>query len=143
MAILPECPGLKVGVFAQGRQMQEYDDDEDPSPKAITKYIEAQSGTNFNVVARFKRPFSTRYDVMMRVIIDGKSMAKWHCKRAQLANKVVECDGIRRERHGEWVKQNFSFAELEIGKHYWHDFRLEHTDKFCSGRGPWTCSQHH
>jgi hypothetical protein len=61
--------------------MQEYDNDEDLLLKAITKYIEAQSCASFNVVATFKRPFLTRYDVMMRVIVDGKSMAKWYCKR--------------------------------------------------------------
>jgi hypothetical protein len=102
MAILPECPGLKVEVFVQGRHMQEYDDnEEDPSPKMVTKFVEAQSGANFSVVATFKPPFSAQHDVMMRVIIDGKPMAKWLCRQEQLPNKVVECDGIRRERHGE------------------------------------------
>jgi hypothetical protein len=117
MAVLPECPGLRVEVLTQGRPLQEYDDDEeDLSPKVVTKYVEALSGAKFNVIAAFQPPFATQHDVMMRVIIDGKSMAKWHCEREQFPNKVVECDGIRRERHGEWVKQNFCFAELDIGK---------------------------
>jgi hypothetical protein len=132
MAILPDCPGLKVHVFVQGRHVQEYDDDneEDPPPKAVTKYVEAQSGANFSVVATFKAPFSTQHDVMMRVTIDGKNMAKWLCRRRELSNKVVECEGIRRETQEGWVKQRFCFAELDIGRQYWRSLALARTNKF-------------
>jgi hypothetical protein len=131
MTILPECPGLKVQVFVQGRHAQEYDDnEEDPSLNAVTKYVEAQSGANFSVVATFKAPFSTQHDVMMRVIIDGKPMAKWLCRRRELSNKVVQCEGIRRETQEGWVKQSFCFAELEIGRQYWRSVALVCTNKF-------------
>jgi hypothetical protein len=64
MAILSECPGLEVQVLAQSRHMQEYnEDEEDPSPKAVSKFVEAQSGVNFSVDATFKPLFSAQYDV--------------------------------------------------------------------------------
>jgi hypothetical protein len=68
---------------------------------------------------------------MMRVIIDGKSMAKWWlCRREQFFNKAIECEGIRRETQEGWVKQRFCFAELDIGRQYWRHLALARTNKF-------------
>ncbi|KAL7776609.1 hypothetical protein CFE70_007027 [Pyrenophora teres f. teres 0-1] len=46
MAILSEYPGLEVAFIVHGQRLEEYDDDDEPLPKTVTKYIEAQPGAN-------------------------------------------------------------------------------------------------
>lgn len=116
MAILSEYPGLDVAVVVHDQRLQEYDDDDEPSPTTVTKYIEAQSGANFAIATSFKPPFPTHYDVMAKLYIDGKRMSKWHCRREQLFDREYKKDNICWQQHGEWFKQKFCFAELNIGK---------------------------
>ena len=87
MAVLSEYPGLDVAFIVHGQRLQEYDDDDEPSPKTVTKYIEAQSGANFAIATSFKPPFPTRYVVMGRLYIDGKRMSKWYCEREQFFDR--------------------------------------------------------
>ena len=116
MVISPEYPGLEVKVCVVGQQLHEYDD-EDATLKTITKYIEARSDCKFVVTAIFRPPFSTRYHVRAQLSIDGVSVAKTFCKREKLLQKQIEMSGHRSQRNGEWVKQDFCFAKLNIGKY--------------------------
>ncbi|CAN9285288.1 hypothetical protein CC77DRAFT_1096792 [Alternaria alternata] len=113
MVISPEYPGLEVKVCVVGQQLHEYDD-EDATLKTITKYIEARSDCKFVVTAIFRPPFSTRYHVRAQLSIDGVSVAKTFCEREKLLQKQIEMSGHRSQRNGEWVKQDFCFAKLNI-----------------------------
>ncbi|CAN9254227.1 unnamed protein product [Alternaria alternata] len=117
MVISPEYLGLEVKVCVGGQQLHEYDDDEDATLKTITKYIEARSDCKFVVTAIFRPPFSTRYHVRAQLSIDGVSVAKTFCEREKLLQKQIEMSGHRPQRNGEWVKQDFCFAKLNIGKY--------------------------
>ncbi|KAB2108815.1 hypothetical protein AG0111_0g3373 [Alternaria gaisen] len=117
MVISPEYPGLEVKVCVGGQQLHEYDDDEDATLKTITKYIEARSDCKFVVAATFRPPFSTRYHVRAQLSIDGVSVAKTFCEREKLLQKQIEMSGHRSQRNGEWIKQDFCFAKLNIGKY--------------------------
>ncbi|RII14314.1 hypothetical protein CUC08_Gglean003893 [Alternaria sp. MG1] len=114
MVISPEYPGLEVKVCVGGQQLHEYDDDEDATLKTITKYIEARSDCKFMVTAIFRPPFLTRYHVRAQLSIDGVSVAKTFCEREKLLQKQIEMSGHRSQRNGEWVKQDFCFAKLNI-----------------------------
>ena len=116
MAISPEYPGLEVKIFFRGQQLHEYDD-EDPVPKTTTKYIEARSDSKFVVATTFRPPFSTRYHVRAHLSIDGVSMTKWFSDREDLFQKPFQTSGLRWQQDGEWVKQEFCFAKLNIGKY--------------------------
>ncbi|KNG52249.1 hypothetical protein TW65_00717 [Stemphylium lycopersici] len=116
MVVSPTHPGLEVAVLVRGRPLQEYDDDsdEDPAPNTTTKYVEAKTGASFALSAQFKPPFPTRYDVLMRLSIDGKPMAKWYCPREKLYDDVQKKEVVRWQRDGKWMKQKFCFSELDI-----------------------------
>jgi hypothetical protein len=47
MAIHPDFPGLKAEVIVNGAPLKEYDDDEKPQPKMLTKYVEVSSNDCF------------------------------------------------------------------------------------------------
>ncbi|KAF7447615.1 hypothetical protein A1F99_069790 [Pyrenophora tritici-repentis] len=113
MAILSE-PGIEVAVIVNGQRLEEYDDDEEPRPKTVTKYIEAQSGTEFAIATSFKPPFPTQCDIKTCLYIDGKIMESWRCKHHQLLGKTFLKDYIYSQQDRECVKQKFYFAELEI-----------------------------
>jgi hypothetical protein len=70
MAICDDYPGLKVEVLVDSRPLTEYDDDE-ATPRTISKYIEGRSGKEFALRITFAHPFPTKYGVETRVSIDG------------------------------------------------------------------------
>ncbi|KAI1510757.1 hypothetical protein KJE20_08180 [Pyrenophora tritici-repentis] len=98
MAILSE-PGIEVAVIVNGQRLEEYDDDEEPRPKTVTKYIEAQSGTEFAIATSFKPPFPTQCDIKTCLYIDGKIMESWRCKHHQLLGKTFLKDYIYSQQH--------------------------------------------
>ena len=117
MAIHPEFPGLEVKVCVKGQPLHEYDDDKIPEPNTTTKYIEARSGKSFSIITEFKTPFPAQYDVLARISIDGVMMDIKIRKRDELFqgwkfNTYRSCQG------GEYVKQKFTFAKLNISKYY-------------------------
>jgi len=117
MAIIPEHPGLEVKICVRGQQLHEYDDDDKATAlKTITKYIEARSGEKFSIVADYKPPFPDQYGVLARVCIDGVEM-NWILKRDELS-QGRKFNSYRSYQGGEWVRQRFTFAKLNIRKYY-------------------------
>jgi hypothetical protein len=116
MAIFDACPGIDVKVTVRGQPLQEYDDDDSPAPKTYTKYIEARSGEEFAISAAFTNPFPDQYDIAMHLNIDGVKMATWYRKRDKLFHKALAKNCIHFQQDGEWMKQKFCFAALDIGK---------------------------
>jgi hypothetical protein len=73
MAVLQDCPGLRVGVYVNKVPLQEYSDDEqEPTPKTTTKYVESQSGKEFYLKYFFAPPFPVQHGVEVRMVIDGE-----------------------------------------------------------------------
>ena len=116
MAIFSEYPGLEVKICVRGQQLPEYDDDEDPPLKTTTKYIEARSDSKFVVVTTLLPPFPNRYHVRAYLSIDGVSMRDHFYDREQLFQRPSHMSGLHRQQDGEWVKENFRFAKLNVGK---------------------------
>lgn len=75
MAILPDCPGIKVEVVVDGTALTEYDDTENGTHLEATastvKYVEATTGANFLVRVSIDPGFKTLWDVRTVVKIDG------------------------------------------------------------------------
>jgi len=118
MAIHPEFPGLEVKVCVQGQPLQEYDDDKIPEPNTTTKYIEARSDEIFSIVTVFKPPFQNQYDMCVRTFIDGVNTNIGIRKRDEILQKPMSSNHCYSCQGGEWVKQKFTFAKLNIGKYY-------------------------
>lgn len=119
MAIDTNYPGLEVAVTVNDSPLQEYDDgDEDSAPNTVTKYIEAQSGAEFAVTAKFKHPFPTHHDVKMCLVIDGKYLNGWVQSWNGLYGLVLKGDRTKWQQNGQWVEQKFCFAELNMGNYY-------------------------
>jgi hypothetical protein len=117
MAISSEYPGLEVNICVRSQQLHEYDDDEDPPPKTTTKYIEARSDSKFVIATTFRPQFPNRYHIRTQVSIDGVSVMGSFCDREQLFQKTINMGSLRRQQDGEWVKEKFCFAKLNIGKY--------------------------
>ena len=118
MAIHPELPGLEVKICVQGQPLHEYDDDKIPEPKTTTKYIEARSDEIFSIMTVFKPPFQNQYDMGVRTCIDGVRMNTRVRKRDEILQRPMSSNHYYSYQGGEWVKQKFTFAKLNIGKYY-------------------------
>lgn len=116
MAVLDDCPGLKVEICVGGRPLREYDDDdEEPAPKAITKYIEVQSGADFALLSTFSAPFPLQHGVQLRLCVDGAPELVYNLSADQLRCCYI-FEGIEYEQNGQWMQKNYRFTELSIGK---------------------------
>ncbi|KAH5159734.1 hypothetical protein HBH69_060220 [Parastagonospora nodorum] len=75
MAVHPEYPGLTVQVVVNGEPLPEYEDEDATDvPKVVTKYIEAQAGTEFEIVQVFPDGFAGSDDVRTRCYIDNQEV---------------------------------------------------------------------
>ena len=129
MAIHPELPGLEVKVYVQGQPLDEYDDDKIPEPKTTTKYIEARSDEEFSIVTVFKPPFPNQYDVGVQTCIDGVKMNTRVRKRDEIFQRPMSSNHYPSYQGGDWVKQKFTFAKLNISK-YCEDLLMSPTYGF-------------
>ncbi|KAF2651343.1 hypothetical protein K491DRAFT_719903 [Lophiostoma macrostomum CBS 122681] len=115
MAILSDVPGLRVEVHVAGSALKEYDDDETPPPKTVTKYIEAVSGAEFVIKYFFDRPFPTTYGVEAQIYVDGKRVG---VDLNQAANLLVArakvWEGGRVFVNGESFRSKFRFSDVKI-----------------------------
>jgi hypothetical protein len=80
MAITEDYPGLKVELLVDEKPLTENDDDNTDDKfsdssigtDSVTKYVEATTGANFAIQYCCSREFSRRYDLDLRVYIEGK-----------------------------------------------------------------------
>jgi hypothetical protein len=120
MAILAWEPNVKVEVLDSNRQpLCEYDDDDESSHAdegSITKYIEAKSGTNFQVRAIFSEGFETIHSVRMKLTIDGRVSTSLLIERDSLhARDGHWCSGMSNYKDGQRYRLGFKFSDLQIG----------------------------
>jgi len=65
MAILKDLPGVQVSIFVNGQELHKYDDPDDdennPAPDSVTKFIEAECGAEFSIRVDLKEEAKTAY----------------------------------------------------------------------------------
>ncbi|KAH7094468.1 hypothetical protein FB567DRAFT_622885 [Paraphoma chrysanthemicola] len=71
MAIVPALPGLLVTVEVAGEALPEYDCDDSDDQYAISRYIEAPLGTEFEIRSLYQTPYSPTSMVQIDIILDG------------------------------------------------------------------------
>lgn len=138
MAILPVQGGVEVNVLVDGEPLREFDDDEAvDKPNKTFKYLEAPSGSTFNIRVTVKK--TGGFLVCARVILDGKRIyPRWRCDED--ADAFTESQTLL--MHGVWViktnetcTQTMASSELAIGMFSFHDVGLEkHYLSLSSGR---------
>jgi hypothetical protein len=118
MVVLQDCPGLRCEVYVEKVPLQEYGDDEqEQTPRSVTKYIESQSGKKFYLKYFFAPPFPVQHGVEVRVVIDGEVMQKSSIAAADLhRSRGHSLSGLVYLQDGEWYVQNYCFTALNIGK---------------------------
>lgn len=126
MAILRSVSGLKVSVCVNKVPLEEYDADEDELPtNAITKYIEAVTGCNFEVYFTIFSPFAfARYDVVANLNVDGKYMDSFVIGQDEFYHRsgwTFTGKKTTNENGNHWFVQKFQFSQLNIGEHSWTD----------------------
>ncbi|KAI8934335.1 hypothetical protein NX059_009071 [Plenodomus lindquistii] len=76
MAIHPGHPGLKTEVLVNGRALKEYDDDDEgePKPGTVTKYIEAEADARYSISYHVPPQLFESHDISVKLDIDGVNM---------------------------------------------------------------------
>jgi hypothetical protein len=75
MAIVDEILGLEVQIHVDGSPLREYTDPHTTVSEATSEsYVEAHSGSTFEIHYSFRPPFPTDRSVSMIVTIDGKDV---------------------------------------------------------------------
>ncbi|CAN9441428.1 unnamed protein product [Alternaria alternata] len=94
MAITTDYPGIKVEVRVAEVALQEYDDDEaESSTNAATKYIEATSGSTFDI--RFEMtPKWPDNQVLFRTYVDGRHVRDRIAKQEDFRGTSYEISGF-------------------------------------------------
>ena len=118
MAIHPDFPGLKVEIAVDAKALQEHNNpDPEPSPKTITKYIEAIDDAKFSVRLAIPGPLFEEYRAIRAAIrLDGEDMIRRiyrgpSCKRLGV-NSVVSSS--RAYVDGVDMGQDFQFSQFGI-----------------------------
>lgn len=117
MVVHPDCPGLEASVVVNDDVLKEYDDRTQVPAKTVERYVEAQTGAEFEVHFRFSHPFPTDRAVSMIVTVDGKDVDEPLVRSRDLCRKVHASQGSISNVGSEHYVQKFRFAELDIGEY--------------------------
>ena len=116
MAILKK---ISVAIVVNGQELREYDDEDagKDDQNSLSKYVEATSGAEFQIVTSARTRFESSTDVvLMEISLDGvcevnslvlKEDARWWTGAWQ---RTV--DGVRRFDGKGWVVKPFKFVEI-------------------------------
>jgi hypothetical protein len=117
MAIANEQPRIEVEILIDRAPAKEYEDEEkeEHEANASTRYIEARSGTKFEIRYRFAEKL--QYDVLVDAFIDGKCLRSGFALLKDFHNGTLEhtFDGVRSNNGGKWLLSRFSFSDLNTG----------------------------
>jgi hypothetical protein len=118
MAVIDEVPGIEVGIVVNGQHLQEHQDrDAEISPKTTERYVEAQSGAEYEIHYSFKEPFPGDRTVSMIVTVDGKDMDEPMIRPFELFDPKGHASQGHLSRQGmQTVVQKYSFAKLAISE---------------------------
>lgn len=120
MAILPDLPGFEVVVRVNGVALQEHRDvyeAEPDTPGRITRYVQATSGANFDILFSREPCFQLPiHDIGADIFLDG------HCfDRPLFCKQTLESPHFKHKvdhfvegSEGNYKSRHFMFAELDI-----------------------------
>jgi hypothetical protein len=125
MAILSSFPGLTVEILVNGIAREEYQPPEDEvqdTQKHVTRYIEAESGANFEVRVSLNSAFKTafdisKYDLCAVIRIDGSYAESrlWHMsdlRSLTLIDQSKKISGVSVGSGKDWKLRKFLFSNL-------------------------------
>jgi hypothetical protein len=118
MAVLDAYPSIKVQIEANGAPLQEYDnDEEDSTPGAIVKYVEAISGAEFQIVHEIT-PRWPLHDILFQYCVDQHETGGTFVREYQYRGSVARHSesGATSRRNGQEFLHKFQFAALSIGE---------------------------
>ncbi|KAI8934333.1 hypothetical protein NX059_009069 [Plenodomus lindquistii] len=118
MAVTKKTPELKVQIFVNGAPLEEHHDgDEMTADDAVTAYVEAVSGANFEIRYTFGLQFVAKHDVNCCIEIDGKSVGSPVFDTLHPIQKghVYDRIGEKEEENGKCFVRRFRFVDVEIG----------------------------
>ena len=118
MAVLPSLNTFKVEVVVNGEALEEYDDPDASTlpPHIVTKYVEAQSESDFTIKYYFAGAFPKDHVVEAQTQLDGKIVAcQYTSIEALRYTGAYTIKGSNSKRNGEWSIQKFRFSALDIG----------------------------
>jgi len=125
MGIFSFLPGVEIDILVNGEPLKEYDEPPDidnGEPKTIVKYIEAVSGSNFEIRLRLNSAYQHRgHGVTTKIFLDGVYVQTPIFPQKMIKRLSVKSltETVQGEIHGsenDWKVAKFSFANLEIGE---------------------------
>lgn len=118
MAVLNECPGLEVQIVANKQALREHEDrNAKVAHRVSERYVEAQSGANFELQYSFKTPFLRGRAVSMIVSIDGEDVDEPLVRPEDLFEPGGHVSaGLIAKVGSRWGLQPYCFAPLDIRK---------------------------
>lgn len=126
MAISADNPGFEVTIEVEGTALREFDHEPSTSTtdqpvdqfaNAITKYLEAPSGSEFVIRYTYKPPFNPTFLVHAEVTLDGQLMlAPDNTIDFKDGNESWTCSSTTYTVDNQAFAQKFRFAELDIGE---------------------------
>lgn len=117
MAIFSAFPGLAAHVIIGNRVRKEYDvpaDSIEDTPTSVTKYIEAEDGTAFQIQLRFYRQFKyLNTDLCWRLRLDGKLVSETLLfKQSIVHNYIIAIGSVYVGSDDKCFAKKFMFSAL-------------------------------
>lgn len=118
MVIHNDYPELKVELVVKGKSLPEYGgDDTIPELNTVTKYVEAQVGTQFGIRCSYGSSFPNDKDISVKISADGNVLHRCISRKTDIhPSKTLIFDCTQRVIGGEWVERRFRFSNLIASK---------------------------
>ncbi|KAJ8111165.1 hypothetical protein OPT61_g6169 [Boeremia exigua] len=116
MAVLPSRPGIKMSIVCDGAALQEYDDnDEEPQPNSVSKYIEAISGAEFAIRGELTPPWQPS-TVLLYYYLDQKQVSGRFLKQVnyRVPSWTALEEGPITVVDGQSFLHKYAFAALRV-----------------------------
>ncbi|KAF1850025.1 uncharacterized protein K460DRAFT_381892 [Cucurbitaria berberidis CBS 394.84] len=114
MAIINDCPGLRVEVVANGNALREYNDDQaGDAPNVVTRYLEVNGEGTFEILTKFLENYAGRHGVRVEVRLDGHKVDSYLLRLNQLKKEDGHrSSGAPSKIGGRWHTSNFLFSSF-------------------------------
>lgn len=112
---ITSVPGLEANIVVNGKELQEYDDDEDEAakPNTVTKYIEAISNATFEIRWSISSPFPhSTHDFQVSVYLDGNLIEQVLSPQDRISRPFHTLSGTHTLEGGRWFEHKFCFSEI-------------------------------
>lgn len=118
MAVLPNCPGLRVEVFVDDEPLTEYGDVEDAANNtSVVKYVEAIADATFRLRVFVDAGFSTTYGLKAKALVDGSLVGGCIVPQSAMDSDVVRSiRGATSRINGTTMIEPFQFSDLKTSE---------------------------